>query len=134
MSNSYQLYKVHKKTRFFVTYQHICCLGMKCSISGLHYLGTRTIKIWNTFPALRPLTILLLECSFIQKKIFMNGMSESQGFHIPGRVRVLFSWKTTSHKDHLEVFLPNSRLLSGLIGMWSPMKITLLVFCMSISY
>ena len=28
----------------------------------------------------------------------------------------------------------NSRLLSGLIGMWSPMKITLLVFCMSISY
>ena len=24
----------------------------------------------------------------------------------------LFSWKTTSHKDHLEVCLPNSRLLS----------------------
>ena len=39
----------------------------------------------------------------------------------------LFSWKTTSHKDHLEleVCLPNSRLLSGLIGMWSCMKITL---------
>ena len=37
----------------------------------------------------------------------------------------LFSWKTTSHKDHLEVCLPNSRLLSGLIGMWSSMKITL---------
>ena len=37
----------------------------------------------------------------------------------------LFSWKTTSHKDHLEVCLPNSRLLSGLIGMWSSTKITL---------
>ena len=24
------------------------------------------------------------------------------------------SWKTTSHKDHLEVCLPNNRLLSGL--------------------
>ena len=24
----------------------------------------------------------------------------------------LFSWKTTSHKDHLEVCLPNSRVLS----------------------
>ena len=39
---------------------------------------------------------------------------------------MLFSWKTTSHKDHLEVCLLNSRLLSGLIGMWSSMKITLL--------
>ena len=29
------------------------------------------------------------------------------------------------HKNHLEVFLPNSRLLPGLIGMWSSMKITL---------
>ena len=39
----------------------------------------------------------------------------------------LFSWKTTSHKDHLEVcLLPNSRLLSDLIGMWSSMKIALL--------
>ena len=28
-------------------------------------------------------------------------------------------------KDILEVCLPNSRLLSGLIGMWSSMKITL---------
>ena len=37
----------------------------------------------------------------------------------------LFSWKTTSHKDNIEVCLPNSQLLSGLIGMWSPMKITL---------
>ena len=37
----------------------------------------------------------------------------------------LFSWKTTSNKDHLEVCLPNSRLLSGLIGMWSSMKITI---------
>ena len=36
----------------------------------------------------------------------------------------LCSWKTTSHKDLLEVCLPNSRLLSGLIGMWSSMKIT----------
>ena len=42
----------------------------------------------------------------------------------------LFSWKTTSHKDHLEVFLPNSRLLSSLIciGMWSSMKITQCLF------
>ena len=40
----------------------------------------------------------------------------------------LFSWKTTSHKYHLEVCLPNSRLLSGLIGMWSSMKITLHIF------
>ena len=37
----------------------------------------------------------------------------------------LFSWKTTSHKYHLEVCLPNSRLLSGLTGMWSSMKIAL---------
>ena len=27
----------------------------------------------------------------------------------------LFSWKTTSHKDHLEVCLSNSKLLSGFI-------------------
>ena len=38
----------------------------------------------------------------------------------------LFSWKTTSHKDHLEVCLSNSRLLSGLIRIWSSMKIALL--------
>jgi len=37
----------------------------------------------------------------------------------------LFSWKTTFLKDRLEVCLPNTRLLSGLIGMWSSMKITL---------
>ena len=37
----------------------------------------------------------------------------------------LLSWMNTSHKDHLEVCLPKSRLLSGLIGMWSSMKITL---------
>ena len=36
----------------------------------------------------------------------------------------LFSWMTTSHQDHLEVCLSNSRLLSGLIGMWSSMNIT----------
>ena len=30
----------------------------------------------------------------------------------------LFLLKTTSNKDQLEVCLPNSRLLSGLIGMW----------------
>ena len=29
----------------------------------------------------------------------------------------LFSWKTTFLKDRLEVSLPNSRLLSGLIEM-----------------
>ena len=38
----------------------------------------------------------------------------------------LFSWKTTSHKDHLEVYLPISRVLYGLSGMWSSMKITLI--------
>ena len=32
---------------------------------------------------------------------------------------------TISHNDHLEVGLPISRLLSGLSGMWSSMKITL---------
>ena len=37
-----------------------------------------------------------------------------------------FSWKTTSHKDHLEVCLLHSRLLSGLYGTWSPMKYLLL--------
>ena len=31
--------------------------------------------------------------------------------------------KTTYHKDHLEECLPN-RLLSGLISIWSSMKIT----------
>ena len=35
-----------------------------------------------------------------------------------------FSWRTISHKDHLEVCLPISRLLSVLSGMWSSMKIT----------
>ena len=30
----------------------------------------------------------------------------------------LFSWKTTSHKDHLEVCLPMCRLLSGLYCLW----------------
>ena len=38
----------------------------------------------------------------------------------------LFSWKTTSLKDHLEVWLPNSWLPSGINVMWSSMKITLL--------
>ena len=46
----------------------------------------------------------------------------------------LFSWKTTSHKDHLEVGLPNSRLLSSLIGMWSYMKITLCFFLIIIIF
>ena len=41
-----------------------------------------------------------------------------------GKHRVIFM---EDHKDHLEVCLPNSRLLSGLIGMWSSMKITLLL-------
>ena len=40
----------------------------------------------------------------------------------------VFSWKTTSHKDHLEVCLPTSRLLFGLYGMWSSMIITLVVY------
>ena len=39
----------------------------------------------------------------------------------------LFSWNTTTHKDHLEDSLPKRRLLSGLIGMWSSMKISLVV-------
>ena len=34
-------------------------------------------------------------------------------WHSIGRVVELFSWKTTSHKDHLKVCLPNSRLVSG---------------------
>ena len=34
---------------------------------------------------------------------------------------------TPFHKDHLEVCLPNSRLSSGLIGMWFSMKISLLI-------
>ena len=38
----------------------------------------------------------------------------------------IFSSKITSHKDHLKVCLPDSRLLYGLIGMWSSMIITLL--------
>ena len=37
----------------------------------------------------------------------------------------LFLWKTAFNKDCLEVCLPNSRLLSDLIGIWSFMKITL---------
>ena len=32
-----------------------------------------------------------------------------------------------SHKEHLEICLPIRRLLSGLIGMWSSMKTTLVV-------
>ena len=38
----------------------------------------------------------------------------------------LFSRNTTSHKDHFKVCLPNNRLLTGIIGMWSSMKITLI--------
>ena len=34
-----------------------------------------------------------------------------------------------SHKDHLEVCFPNSRLLSGLYGMWSSMEISLHISC-----
>ena len=37
----------------------------------------------------------------------------------------LFSWKTTSNKDQLEVCLPKSSLLSGLIGMSFSMEISL---------
>ena len=40
----------------------------------------------------------------------------------------LFSWKATFHKVHLEVCLPNNRLLSGLSEMWSSMKITVHLF------
>ena len=42
-------------------------------------------------------------------------------FCIANRV---ISWKTTSHNDHLEVCQPIRRLLSGLYGMWSSIKIT----------
>ena len=47
----------------------------------------------------------------------------------------LFSWKTTPYKDHLEVCLPNSWLLSDLIGMWSSIKIVKLCvhFCVCVS-
>ena len=48
-------------------------------------------------------------------------------FYIIKHFKELFSWKTTSLKAHLEVCLPKSRLLSGLIGMWSSMKITLYI-------
>ena len=47
----------------------------------------------------------------------------------------LFSWKTTFHEGHLEVCLFYSRLLPGLFGMWSSMKITqfqILLFCRSL--
>ena len=47
----------------------------------------------------------------------------------------LFSWKTTFHKGHSEVCLSYIRLLPGLLGMWSSMKITLfqiLLFCRSL--
>ena len=37
-----------------------------------------------------------------------------------------FSLKITSHKDHLEVCLTISILLSGLSKMWSSMKISLI--------
>ena len=42
----------------------------------------------------------------------------------------LFSWKTTSNKYHLLVWLPISRLLSGLhlYGMWSSMTIALMLY------
>ena len=45
--------------------------------------------------------------------------------HSSTRQVELIAWKTTSHKDHLEVCLPNSRLLSGLYGMLSSMTISL---------
>ena len=35
----------------------------------------------------------------------------------------IFSWKTTSHKDHFEVCLPHSWLLSGLIVVGLPWKL-----------
>ena len=46
----------------------------------------------------------------------------------------IISWKTTSHKDHLEVCFPNSRLLSGLYGMWSSMKMTLRGYWLDFNY
>ena len=75
----------------------------------------------------------------------MNSLPKKESWQTPLRVNVFlgtehatpvsevvkkpssdwFSWKITSHKDHFEVCLPNSRLLSGLIRMWSSMKITL---------
>ena len=54
-----------------------------------------------------------LRCVFLKQGQFVNKNVE------------LFSWKTTSHQDHLKVCLRISRLLSGLHGMWSSMKITL---------
>ena len=54
-------------------------------------------------------------------------MSKTQNFFIGHSACTveLFSWKATSHKDHYEVCLPISRLLSGLYGMWSSIKTTL---------
>ena len=43
----------------------------------------------------------------------------------------LFSWKTTFHIDYFEVCLPNSSLLSGLIGMWSSMSTLIQLKCRS---
>ena len=40
----------------------------------------------------------------------------------------LFSCKTKSNDDHLEVWLPDSMLLSDLIGLWFSMKITLIIY------
>ena len=37
----------------------------------------------------------------------------------------VFSWRTTSLKDQIEVCLPRNKLLSCLHGMWSCMKICL---------
>ena len=50
---------------------------------------------------------------------------QSMSWTISAIVLELFSWKTASHKDYLEVCQNNSRLLSGLIGMCSSMKIIL---------
>ena len=45
-------------------------------------------------------------------------------YHIISKQVELFSWKTTCYNDHLELCLPNTRLLSGLFWMWYFMKIT----------
>ena len=58
----------------------------------------------------------------------MKGKNKSHG-----KMVELFSWKTTYNEDHLEVCLPIRRLLSDLYGMWSSMKITLVIIKIEIN-
>ena len=87
-------------------------------------------------------TTSLLFCSLTWKHFFSKKDNEALVFQLPHlsahrpetKILIdpylcieLISLRTTSHKDYLEVCLPDSILLSSLIGMWSSMKITLLL-------